>query len=1707
MARGIDYSALRALTMGSGENEEAVTINTRALIDKVLARYSAEWTVLRELIQNAADASASKVTVRFDTLPSPTVPAPKATDPSSILQHVLLHHKLSRLLVTNNGTSFADSDWTRLKRIAEGNPDETKIGAFGVGFYSVFADCEEPFVSSGKEAMAFYWKENSLFTRRLRLPEATPASNTSFVLDYRSKTSRVPPLLPLCQFLATSLAFVGVQEIDLWIDDWNVLSLQKKTAPGIAMAIPKDLLTTTAEGLLNVRKVESENVQIDARFSNAIAWKFGHEASNPASTNHNDSSTTLPSATSLRSFFSRLTSGSSNLNPAAERISKEETSVQKAILEDLMGTSTSTIFLRIATAQIVSSVNPTFAAELLRATKKPPPKLTKLAILTSSFEEMAASTALRNSSSVSAKAIDIFTHVLPSKTGKIFIGFPTSQTSGLSAHISAHSVVPTVERESIDLNARWVRTWNKEMLRASGIVCRIIYSSQMSEISQKVDQALALSGKSKIGAEEVTKLLPEVIHNFKQFSFNESTPNSQVGQIIEEAFWVCHKKPSIEVFSSQGVLQSYQVRCLTAGEDVSGFVAGLPILPEQLISGAPQFVKKIRDYGLVTEITINDIRKELEAKALDSTQLVAFLRWAGEKTLNGSISKQTAQGLLSVTIGTHESNNNSGSLLILDAIKFYYNPSRIPGDMPAPPDTIPFALTAKLSKKIPESFGWEELQIVPWLRYILENAENLGPGHDMTRNPKFAAQVLPILSKQWESQPNIKSEIISLLSNRTIIPSKHGLKIPNEAYFPSVKMFDDLSVIIGLNGVKERFLVALGVRKTIELNVIFERLISAPTREGENGSHEARWGHVDLIKYLASVRDDIPAGDLERLRNTSLCPIEVDSNPQSPSIQKFKISVIYEPKDDLRALNLPLLQWPGIYRSSSNEGTFLTYLGLRSFPPVTDLIELIAISSMNGNLTLRDRLMSYFIANHHLNNYDKFNAVNVKTPYLPVQGADYKVLLTPDACFTNQRASLLGFPILRSDLHIHASKFGVKADPPINECINRLVNSPPQTISEGSDVFAYFAERLSEINPSNIEYLGKAQIVPILPMSSILNGTGEKHSKKSIRYASPQNCYLGDSSSFREIFDFVEFGPESRKFLLAVGSRHEPGTSELAQVLVKEPVRLLSALQSPEKYLQLLEGIAANFSSLKKDKTLLSQMKRAPFLLAYKMVPKVSSGLGDKLQKALLPDEDNNDDHIREWKLVSATEIILVDDILSYSLFKDKLFAAPQEDTLEQLYWKLGSQNISSILEKKIKVSGAVHDQTLASDLAKRVFERSRLFLHDIRADSIKHDTKSLEKNLQVIAVETISLRRTLRLQNISHTEKRTASLSPDSSTLWITAKGFDMFEVSRELVSLMLHRPKTHSAVTFEMLLATDLLKLRSRGFNVDRILQRKALEARMAEEEIREKIQSKPQETEAMLVPPKAENRSPKKDLKMPGSFIPDSPEQQDVKPPKQGHGFFENIRESLLGRGQTAPRSSRAHAPAQHGNKSSTVPNDPTALNEDNVQKALDSAINACRPHNSASVFAPPKVDTIEESATYCDNNDGKNLSLCGKTTSGLKIFLQNISNNRFHETFFSDNQSHLNRFADILTQCGRLFGLPADSLHIFYDKPESSRTIAFNLTGSVFCNFRFFQDMHLPKLLNHAAEGEQEALVYWWIVISHELAHNLVKDHSSAHGFHV
>jgi hypothetical protein len=60
-----------------------------------------------------------------------------------------------------------------------------------------------------------------------------------------------------------------------------------------------------------------------------------------------------------------------------------------------------------------------------------------------------------------------------------------------------------------------------------------------------------------------------------------------------------------------------------------------------------------------------------------------------------------------------------------------------------------------------------------------------------------------------------------------------------------------------------------------------------------------------------------------------------------------------------------------------------------------------------------------------------------------------------------------------------------------------------------------------------------------------------------------------------------------------------------------------------------------------------------------------------------------------------------------------------------------------------------------------------------------------------------------------------------------------------------------------------------------------------------------------------------------------------------------------------------------------------------------------------------------------------------------------------------------QLTLARFIHVITRLGAVYKLPPTSLHVFYDKAGS--LIAFNSSGSLFCNLRYYEAWRtLPSL---------------------------------------
>jgi hypothetical protein len=1590
--------------------------------------------------------------------------------------------------------------------------------------------------------MAFYWKGNSLFTRKLQLSAEQKSPDTSFVLDYRNTTTPMPNLLSIAQFLATSLTFVALEHIELWLDDYRIISLQKKSAPSVDVPIARDVETKTKEGLMRVQSMERESVQMDATFMNVIGWKPTVQSSTPRMPGSFDgaygsSSSDVPS---LRSFFSRLTSSSSH-SQLKTKAMKEEQALQNIVLEDLTAQTTANVFLRVTTAVVRTSVSASFASELERATKKPPPRTTKLAILTSSYDETAAS----SKENLVAKGVDVFASVLPGKKpgGRIFIGFPTHQTTGAGMHLSAPSVIPTVERESIDLNARWVRTWNQEMLRVAGIMSRLAFANEMADLSTKLRRAAELAGHgTKIGKEEVAQFLPEALHTLRTFTFGESTPSSQVAQIIEEAFWTAYKKPSIEIYSTRGVLPTTKVRLAT--EDLSGFVEGIPVVPERLADGP--FVNKLKDFGLISEITISDVKQELEAKALSKEQLVQFITWAGKKAITGDIDGPTIHSLMDVAVAITGDSEGSG-IIALGSITNYLSVSKIPAEVPIPPNTIPFQFTRSSSANELQALGWDALEIVPWLRYLIESNSSRGPDQNLTSNVPFAAHILQILSKSWDGlSQSSKATVTSLLQPVTIIPTKAGMKKPGEAFFASVKLFDDLPTVTSCPGVKEKFFAAIGVRKTVDLETIFSRLL-APTPNAKPGEKNTSNRHMDLIKYLASVRDDIPAEDIKRLKNSPICPAEAGPKGMEPTqgtARLYRVSELYEPKEALRDLCLPILQWPGppgSYRPGSIEGRFLSLLGIRSYPSVPELIDMMA-GEDDG---LRWKAMNYFIGNHHVNGYASFEVGSSAKSFLPLQG-DENRLVSPAECFTNEKCAVLGFSILRKELHIHANKFGVAMDPPITECVSRLLAKPPQNRREATTLFGYFTSRLGEMGQNNIARLADSPIVPIISGQSTSDGMlSEKvqinFAPGDMRYLTPRQCYIGSSSIYGEIFEFVDFGNDANPFLLKCGSKTEPTKLELAALVSKEPARLLGIMKGSEKYLNLLRLLADDLAIIKRDKNLFKQMKSAKFLLgsveilAKKENRKSKQAFGGDEQYDSDP-EEAEDAPVKQWQLALPSQIVVNDDYTGYRLFRGSLICAPEEDKLEAFYIAFGAQNLSDLVQEDLRLGSQTDKQVQAFQVQKHILERSKLFLHEYSREAIKHDSRWLEKNLTVQVVSSIALRRSLRGHNLSHTEKRSAACTNERHkgwTLFITAGSSDTYQISQSICKLLLERPNQGAYLTFESVLGLNLIQLRSRGYNVERILRAKAAEQRIAEEERKKQLEAEQQQIRAQEEQWKQQNQlvtaaareEREYENHMPGAFS-DSPESSPMPVSKsnKSRGLFsgltkrlglnsssDDIQEQLsnfLGGGSSHDHNAENPPPAydEHtkpmGGKPPGAPeqvSSPAA-----VQQNLVNAIQASRAHDSSTLFSPPTTQNVKEQATYCDSTPSQNIAFLADAANGTRIFVSNDLGIP-KSTFLADNVNALNSFAALLHEVSDVYNLPRKAMHIFFD--ESGGTIAFNSNGSIFCNFRFYAQLHQKKVESGVTDGKIEAAAYWWIVVAHELAHNLVKEHNASHSFYT
>jgi len=306
---------------------------------------------------------------------------------------------------------------------------------------------------------------------------------------------------------------------------------------------------------------------------------------------------------------------------------------------------------------------------------------------------------------------------------------------------------------------------------------------------------------------------------------------------MENAFFTCATTHPFSIISSEGVRSASQV--YVPDPEFSGFLKRLPMISEDIVNGAKTMVAALRARGMIKNITFVDVLSELRLRPLSETEAVACLKWWEGVTKHGDNAKLgQGRSQLLETLVVSIPGPPEKFMKLSDARTFLNSRTGgaiIPTDGPLPSTLLPTSITRSFDPVVLSSvFPWKQLSIVDWLSHVIDPKVAAATAEfDITHSATWAERVLSVLARAWPALAKATQEdVVKMLSSKTCIPTSIGLKTPGEAYFSSVNLFRDLPTVtmpsgMVVKGALEKVLQALGVRKHVELQIVFDRSLSS----------------------------------------------------------------------------------------------------------------------------------------------------------------------------------------------------------------------------------------------------------------------------------------------------------------------------------------------------------------------------------------------------------------------------------------------------------------------------------------------------------------------------------------------------------------------------------------------------------------------------------------------------------------------------------------------------------------------------------------------------------------------------------------------------------------------------------------------------------------------------------------------------------------
>ncbi|CAF1439050.1 unnamed protein product [Adineta steineri] len=1338
--------------------EDRVEVNQRMLIDKMLARYSSDFVVYRELIQNSDDAHATSfiLQIKCDLNSNKNLNESNSyledmeqimnnkfgiNQTSNLSENDFHNCLINEIRTINNGNIFNEDDWKRVITIAEGNTNIDAVGQFGVGFFSVFSYSEKPMIQSGKHCLAFAWqngKSLTTFRKELSLHEQSSSTSvilpmktkyilqTKSILDNKSNKDQIKPIFNLIQlkaYLTKVLSFTRhINEIIIQINNIKVFQVNKIKKPLLSKDLKSNnqqnflhfkLFTQTEQTFnimngpsitLNHIDVESE-VKIDDELHKKI---------------ENVLKKRLPSIIHIELLF-----------PSNQILEKEQWNI-------------------LTNNQILKDLIP----------------------LKYSQEKY-------------------------SPSGQIFIGLGTHQSTGVGMHIYSH-LIPTIERENIDLQDPYISIWNEQLLKSIGYIIRLIYDQTILDAVNNHSQHL------------------NTILSF--FAFQTSIPNKAIGKFLLDGFFSFDEDIRVPVqqypSDDELLLISSREVYVSNSKHIEKFLS-IPLVPFDI--GQNEFIQILKHHERIQDINNEIILEKIRQSIFLYDELIELLHWLCTTIFQN---KSYIKEILSEICyrETYQS-----SIIQLENIQFY-NTLNLSSLLPLPSNVLPSNIVNHISQQdLQRKLSLSKLSIKTLIQFYLVDNQ-----HYLFENEITSKILLHFLSQHWiQFNSNESNHIKTILSKLKCISTNQGMKLPQESYIPSSNISENLPIISSEDNeeypLSIEFFKSIGCRTMHFPTTTYNSSFIKSTDNNETLQNFIQ----DLLKQRKTMSDT----DLNSLKNNS-CLIGTTLEYYGEIKRKYKGNELHFPSvaRELQWKELLIIDWIDI-NPISDEYFFLKELGVKEAPDLQDLLFRIAQEHYRGSRIKSDyklpHSLIYFAENFRKYYLKAWQNNQIRTSFLPssppeINQSSEIILATPQSVFKESNPlcpSLLPDVIQCFSHCFDISLLGIKLRPDLETAFNILMDKRYEILTvESAPIYFAYLNKLDGLNKTFIEKVSYKSFIP--------------HSSSS--YSKPSQVFIrsetlstssDDETATAGLIDYVDYGPEANSFLFSIGVVSYPSAENLIELLIERQSFYFS--QTNENTDEMIKAKLRVYTNCLKQLASISNIKQK-----FQQEP-LKSRLINKswcLGYQIIKHENGNNEKV--FQIAKPSDIYLDDD--HQSAIDLQPLCAPDEADIIKLYETFGAKWLSESVKRTLIHTGLIFTTERSKQLYELIDHRLDMLFVNKRGEYLENiDEKRLDllrKNFSVYESEGIQCEitfqyRTITLDKSTNCSSCVLEYDKNQVNLYIhkDLPTLDYIDIASELIRFIHKKPLESLVHSISDKLSSPLETLKRRGIPVDRFLKQK--------------------------------------------------------------------------------------------------------------------------------------------------------------------------------------------------------------------------------------------------------------------------------------------